>query len=148
CNTTTIYIWWSLHEPEDGVFVFNKEEYDFVSFIQIAHSLDLLVIVCVGPYIMTEVHFGGFSYWIMKKQGIAIRRLNKIYYQLIDRYFDQLIPRLVPLQYHLDGNIINFQIEVNSDVPLISFNDAHQYYGYLRDGLIKRGIKNLINILA
>jgi hypothetical protein len=36
----------------------------------------------------------------MKKEGIQIRRPNKIYYDLIDRYFDQLIPRLVPLQYH------------------------------------------------
>ena len=84
----------------------------------------------------------------MKKEGIAIRRPNKIYYQLIDRYFDQLIPRLVPLQYHLGGNIINFQIEDDSDVPIVPFDETHQYYGYLRDGLRKRDIESLINTLA
>ena len=84
----------------------------------------------------------------MKKEGIIIRRPNKVYYELIDRYFDQLIPHLIPLQYHLGGNIINFQIEDDSDVPIITFDETHQYYGYLRDGLIKRGIQTLINTLA
>ncbi|CAF0936848.1 unnamed protein product [Rotaria sp. Silwood1] len=148
CNTITTYIWWALHEPEDGTFVFDKPEYDFVSFIQLAQSLDLLVIVRVGPYITAEVDLGGFPYWIMKLQHIAIRRPNEVYYQLIDRYFDQLIPRLAPLQYHLGGSIIDFQVEDDSDVPLISFDDTHSYYGYLRDGLIKRGIQSLISTLA
>lgn len=67
------------------------------------------MIVRVGPYITAEVDFGGYPYWIVKKEGIIIRRPNEVYYQLIDRYFDQLIPRLAPLQYHLGGNIINFQ---------------------------------------
>ncbi|CAF0837620.1 unnamed protein product [Adineta steineri] len=148
CNTVTTYIWWALHEPEDGLFVFNKPEYDFVSFIKTAQSLELLVIVRVGPYITAEVDFGGYPYWIMKRQEIIIRRPNKIYYELIDRYFDQLIPYLLPLQYHLGGNIINIQIEDDSDVPIISLDETHQYYEYLRDGLIKRGIQTLINTLA
>ncbi|CAF0825769.1 unnamed protein product [Adineta ricciae] len=148
CNTITTYIWWALHEPEDGIFVFDKPEYDFVSFIKLAHSLGLLVIVRVGPYITAEVDFGGYPYWIMKKEGIFIRRPNKMYYQLIDRYFDKLISYFVPLQYHLGGNIINFQIEDDSDVPIIPFDETHQYYGYLRDGLLKRGIQTLINTLA
>jgi hypothetical protein len=76
----------------------------------------------------------------MKKQGIALRRSNKLHYELI--------PRFVPLQYRLGGNIINFQIEDDSDVPIISFDETHQYYKYLRDGLIQRGIKTLINTLA
>jgi len=84
----------------------------------------------------------------MKKEGIAIRRPNKVYYELIDRYFDQLIPRLVPLQYHLGGNIINIQIEDDSDVPIITFDETHQYYKYSRDGLFHRGIKTLINTLV
>ncbi|CAF1399137.1 unnamed protein product [Rotaria sordida] len=60
----------------------------------------------------------------------------------------QLISRLASLQYHLDGSIINFQIKDDSDVSLISFDETHSYYGYLRDGLIKRGIRSLINTLA
>jgi beta-galactosidase len=84
----------------------------------------------------------------MKKDGIVIRRPNKIYYELIDRYFDQLVPRLLPLQYHLGGNIINIQIEDDSDVPIIPFDETHQYYEYLHDGLTKRGIQTLINTLA
>ena len=148
CNTITTYIWWALHEPEDGLFVFDKAESDFLSFIRLAQSLDLLVIVRVGPYITAEVDFGGYPYWIVKKQGIIIRRPNEVYYQLIDRYFDQLIPRLVPLQYHLGGNIINFQVEDDTDISGFSVNGTHEYFGYLRDGLLKRGIQSLINTLA
>lgn len=128
--------------------MFNKPEYDFLSFIQLAQSLDLLVIARIGPYITAEVDLGGFPYWMMKRPELAIRRPNKVYYELVDRYLDQIIPRLAPLQYHLGGNIINFQIEDDTDVPIISLNDTHSYYGYLRDGLHKRGIQSLINTLA
>jgi len=64
----------------------------------------------------------------MKKQGIALRRPNKLHYELI--------PRLVPLQYRLGRNIINFQIEDDSNVPIISFDEIHQYYKYLITGWI------------
>ncbi|CAF1538891.1 unnamed protein product, partial [Didymodactylos carnosus] len=148
CNTVTTYIWWALHEPEDNTFVFDKAEYDFAAFLNVAHSLDLLVIVRVGPYITAEVDFGGFPYWITKKNNIAIRRPNQVYYELIDRYFDKMIPLLVPLQYNQGGCIINFQIEDDTDVPLISFKDTHAYYSYLRDALVKRGIHSLINTLS
>jgi beta-galactosidase len=106
------------------------------------------VIICVGPYITTEVDFGKYPYWMVKKEGIVIRRPNKVCYQLIDRYFDQLIPRLIPLQYYLGDNIINFHIEVDSDISIISVNETHQHYEYLRDGLRRRGIQSLINKLA
>jgi beta-galactosidase len=160
-NTVTMYLHWALHQPEPHIFVLPKDNprLDFVRFIQIAGSLGLQVIVRVGPYITAEVDFGGFPYWIQKVPGIAIRRPNDAYYALIDAYFDQIIPLLAPLQYNVptgsdDGNsgpggpIINFQVEDDTDVPLISDADTHAYYSFLAQGLRKRGIVQPINVLA
>ena len=53
----------------------------------------------------------------------------------VDRFFDNLIPLLVPLQYNgYGGPIIDIQVEDDTtiDVPV---SVTHQYYSYLKDGL-------------
>ena len=152
-NTITLYVHWALHQPEPtGGFVRPESDprLDFVSFIKLAGDLGLYVIVRVGPYITAEVDFGGFPYWIQNVPGIAIRRPNAAYYALIDDYFDFLVPYLVPLQYNngTGGPIIDFQIEDDTDVPIIPDADTHAYYSYLLEGLRSRGIIALVNVLA
>src|SRR4051812_29305785 len=80
--------------------------------------------------------------------GLELRRPNAAYYAAIDAYWDWLIPLLAPLQYSAGGPIIDFQIEDDTDVPLIPIDDTHAYYGWLRDGLRNRGITSLISTLA
>lgn len=50
------YIPWNYHETERGQFDFTGGQ-DVEKFLQIAHSLDLLVILRPGPYICAEWEF-------------------------------------------------------------------------------------------
>ena len=49
-NTIQTYVPWNLHEPRPGQFNFNRSA-DLLSFLKLAHELDLLVMLRVGPYI-------------------------------------------------------------------------------------------------
>lgn len=52
-NAVTTYVEWSLHNPRDGIYVWN-EIADIEQFIRIAVEEDLLVILRPGPYICAE----------------------------------------------------------------------------------------------
>ena len=109
CNTLTVYVHWALHEPQRDAFEITAQT-DFVRIIQLAVSLDLVVIARVGPYITAETDFGGFPYWLTLEPGMQLRRPNVAFYARIDKFFDFVIPKLVPLQYSKGGPIIDFQV--------------------------------------
>ncbi len=44
--------------------------------------------------------------------------MNSQYISLVDRYFDQLISLVEPLQYNQGGPIIDFQIEDDTDTSI------------------------------
>jgi len=145
-NTITTYVNWALHEPQPGQFNFTGD-YDVVKWIKTAQANGLLVIARIGPYITAETDFGGLPWWLNLYPEMKLRRNDPNYLKLVDRYFDQLMPLLVPLQYSHGGPIINFQIEddTTADIPV---DDTKAHYLYLYNALRKRGIDSLINTLA
>lgn len=52
-NAVTTYVEWSLHNPRDGVYIWNGIG-DIERFIQLAADEDLYVILRPGPYICAE----------------------------------------------------------------------------------------------
>lgn len=52
-NAVTTYIEWSLHNPRDGVYIWDGIG-DIERFIQLAADEDLYVILRPGPYICAE----------------------------------------------------------------------------------------------
>jgi len=146
-NTITTYFNWAMHEKQPGQFDFSGD-LDIVKYIQTADELGLLVIARVGPYITAEVDFGGFPYWLANVSGgMELRTTDPTFLYYVDRYWDQLIPLLAPLQYSRGGPIIDFQIEDDTDTKIPS-EKVKPYYSYLRDGLRKRDIDVLINTLT
>lgn len=49
-NTIQTYVPWNVHELRPGRLNFNGSA-DLLSFLKLAHELDLLVMLRVGPYI-------------------------------------------------------------------------------------------------
>ncbi|WP_068619850.1 glycoside hydrolase family 35 protein [Paenibacillus tuaregi] len=138
-NTVETYIAWNVHEPEEGGFNFTGMA-DVVKFIELAGSLGLRVIVRPSPYICAEWEFGGLPAWLLKYDEIQLRCMNKAYLDKVDRYYDELIPRLVPLQSTHGGPVIAVQVENEYG----SYGNDTAYLEYLRDGLIRRGIDVLL----
>ena len=49
-NTVTTYIPWNAHEPAPGEFDFS-DTLNIIRFLEVAQSLELYVILRIGPYI-------------------------------------------------------------------------------------------------
>jgi len=92
-NTVETYVAWNIHEPKPGKFCFGGIA-DIVRFIKTAWDLGLFVIVRPGPYICAEWEFGGLPAWLLAEPDIELRCYNKAFLDRVDRFYDELLPRL------------------------------------------------------
>ncbi|XP_007946923.2 beta-galactosidase-1-like protein 3 [Orycteropus afer afer] len=138
-NTLTTYVPWNLHEPERGKFYFSGN-LDLEAFIRMAAELGLWVILRPGPYICSEIDLGGLPSWLLQDPDLKLRTTNKDFVDAVDHYFDHLIPRVIPLQYHWGGPIIAVQVENEYG----SYNKDKDYMPYVQQALLQRGIVELL----
>lgn len=135
CNTVETYIAWNFHEPRKGQFRFSGMA-DVERFVRIAQDVGLYVILRPSPYICAEWEFGGFPAWLLKEDGVRLRCYDEAYLGHVMDYYDELIPRLVPLQVTHGGPVLMMQVENEYG----SYGDDKQYLAAIRDGLISRGV--------
>lgn len=138
-NTVETYIAWNVHEPREGEFDFAGMA-DVESFIRLAGELGLHVIVRPSPFICAEWEFGGLPAWLLSYSDLQLRCRDPLYLAKVDRYYDELIPKFVPLLSTKGGPIIAVQIENEYG----SYGNDTGYLDYLRKGLIDRGIDVLL----
>jgi beta-galactosidase len=138
-NAVETYIPWNFHEPEEGRFVFDGMA-DVERFIRLAGELGLYVIVRPSPYICAEWEFGGLPAWLLADPGMRLRCDYKPFLDKVDRYYDVLVPRLLPLLSTNGGPIIAMQIENEYG----SYGNDRRYLEYLRQALIRRGVDVLL----
>lgn len=134
-NTVETYIPWNFHEPRKGAFDFTGMR-DVERFVRLAQELGLYVILRPSPYICAEWEFGGLPAWLLAGQDMRLRCSDPAFMQNVMDYYDELIPRLVPLQITHGGPVILMQVENEYG----SFGDDKAYLAALRDGLIARGV--------
>ena len=111
-NSVQTYVAWNIHEPVHGQYNFEGDA-DLVSFIELANSVGLLVILRPGPYICAEWEFGGYPSWLlMKNSSISLRTMdNKQYLSYAESWLSVLLPKIKPLLYSNGGPIISVQVE-------------------------------------
>ena len=134
-NTVETYCAWNLHEEEEGKFDFSGR-LDVVRFIELAEELGLYVIVRPGPYICAEWELGGLPAWLLKDESRRLRTDEGDYLSYVKRYFDQLIPRLLPHMQTRGGKIILFAAENEYG----SFGNSTRYMNTCADLLKSYGI--------
>uniref|UniRef100_G1RPR3 Beta-galactosidase n=1 Tax=Nomascus leucogenys TaxID=61853 RepID=G1RPR3_NOMLE len=138
-NTVTTYVPWNLHEPERGKFDFSGNM-DLEAFVLMAAEIGLWVILRPGPYICSEMDLGGLPSWLLQDPQLLLRTTNKGFIEAVEKYFDHLIPRVIPLQYRQGGPVIAVQVENEYG----SFNKDKTYMPYLHKALLRRGIVELL----
>lgn len=139
CNTVETYVAWNVHQPARDVTTFDGFA-DLGGFLDIAAEEGLDAIVRPGPYICAEWENGGFPGWILADRNLRLRNRNAPYLKLVDSWFDQLIPVIAQRQATRGGNVVMVQVENEYG----SFGDDKAYLAHLRDGLIARGIEELL----
>ncbi|MFF2273743.1 glycoside hydrolase family 35 protein [Agromyces sp. NPDC058136] len=138
-NTVDTYIAWNFHERRRGEIDWAGWR-DLEGFIALAGELGLDVIVRPGPYICAEWDNGGFPAWLSGTPGMRLRSSHPAYLDAVDRWFDELLPRLAPLQAAHGGPIVAVQLENEYG----SYGDDADYLAWLHDRLLAGGITELI----
>jgi beta-galactosidase len=134
-NTLETYVAWNVHEPEEGQFRFDGMA-DVEGFIRLAGGLGLHVIVRPSPYICAEWEFGGLPAWLLKYPDMRLRCFDPTFLAKVDRYYDELLPRLKPLLCTNGGPVIALQIENEYG----SYGSDKRYLDYLKSAMLKRGM--------
>ncbi|KAM9975015.1 hypothetical protein ACTFIW_008488 [Dictyostelium discoideum] len=109
-NTIQTYIPWNVHQPNG----FNTElvaTNDLIEFLKQAQQIGLNVILRPGPYSCAEWELGGFPYWILEQQPIALRSSDSVFISAVIAYWSRLLPLLEPLLFTNGGPIIMVQVE-------------------------------------
>ncbi|MDP9867931.1 MULTISPECIES: glycoside hydrolase family 35 protein [Streptosporangium] len=130
-NTVETYVPWNLHEPRPGEFTFTGLA-DVEGFLTAAEKAGLYAIVRPGPYICAEWENGGIPAWLEFRQRCHDPR----WLEPVDRWFDELIPRIAARQVGRGGNVLMVQVENEYG----SYGDDHVYLRHLASGLTRRGI--------
>jgi beta-galactosidase len=136
CNCIETYIPWNWHEESEGVWDFADDK-DLGTFLKKCEERNLYVILRPGPYICAEWDFGGLPWWLSSKENMKYRCYHEPFLYYVDRYFDELVPRILPHLITNSGTVIMVQVE--NEFQALGKPDK-KYMEYLRDGLITRGI--------
>lgn len=137
-NTVDTYVAWNFHERVEGEARFDGWQ-DVERFIRIAGEVGLDVLVRPSPYICAEWSNGGIPFWLSGRTD-SLRTSDPAYLAAVDAWYDELIPRLVPLQAAYGGPIVAVQVENEYG----SFGSDVGYLAHLRDGLRSRGVIEML----
>lgn len=129
-NVVDLYIQWSLHNPEDGVYTWEGIA-NIEQVVQIATEEGLYVILRPGPYICAELDNGGLPYWLASKYPrIKVRTNDANYKDEVAKWYSKLMPQFEKHMYGNGGNIIMVQVE--NEYGAFHACDV-EYKNFLRD---------------
>ncbi|MGW9159218.1 glycoside hydrolase family 35 protein [Microbacterium sp. NPDC055665] len=137
-NTVDTYVAWNFHERVEGDIRFDGWR-DIEGFIRLAGEVGLDVFLRPSPYICAEWSNGGIPFWVSGRVA-ALRTSDPEFLAAVDAWYDELIPRLVPLQASQGGPIVAIQVENEYG----SFGSDAGYLAHLRDGLRRRGMIEML----
>ncbi|XP_015364754.1 PREDICTED: beta-galactosidase-like [Diuraphis noxia] len=137
-NAVSTYVEWSLHEPYPGVYNF-EDIADLEYFLKLVQDEGMYLLLRPGPYISAERDLGGFPFWLLNVVTKNRLRTNDPSYKYyIAKWFNVLMPKIVPFLYGNGGNIIMVQVENEYGTY---YACDHQYMIWLRD-LYKSYVKS------
>ncbi|CAF0972038.1 unnamed protein product [Rotaria sordida] len=114
-NCISLYIFWSYHEIEPGVYDWTSERRNITQFIELAKSEGLLVLLRIGPYVDAEWSYGGLPVWLRqfteKYKDIEVRTVNQLWQMEMQTFTTAVIKHLSPLFASNGGPIFMLQIE-------------------------------------
>lgn len=109
-NTICIYIFWNIHEQQEGVFNFNGNN-DIAAFCRMAQKNGMYVIVRPGPYVCAEWEMGGLPWWLLKKKDIKLREQDPYFMERVKIFEKKVGEQLAQLTIQNGGPIIMVQVE-------------------------------------
>lgn len=138
-NTIGTYVFWNLHEPQQGKYDFSGNN-DIAAFVKTAQEEGLWVILRPSPYVCAEWEFGGYPYWLQKDAGLVVRSKEPKYLQAYKNYIMAVGKELASLQVNHGGNVLMVQIENEYG----SYGSDKEYLDINRKMFIEAGFDGLL----
>ena len=129
-NAVCIYIFWNIHEQQEGQFDFTGQN-DVAEFCRLAQKNGLYVIVRPGPYVCAEWEMGGLPWWLLKKKDIRLRERDPYFMERVKIFEQKVGEQLAPLTIQRGGPIIMMQVENEYG----SYGEDKPYVSEIRDML-------------
>jgi beta-galactosidase len=129
-NTICLYVFWNIHEPEEGQFDFSGNN-DIAAFCKLAQKHGMYLILRPGPYVCAEWEMGGLPWWLLKKQDIALRTQDPYFMERVRLFMSEVGNQLGDLQLANGGNILMVQVE-------------NEYGSYAIDKAYIAGIRDIV----
>ncbi len=109
-NTICIYIFWNIHEQQEGVFDWSGNN-NVAEFCRLAQKNGMYVIVRPGPYVCAEWEMGGLPWWLLKKKDIKLREQDPYFMERVKIFETEVGKQLSGLTIQNGGPIIMVQVE-------------------------------------
>ena len=129
-NAVCIYIFWNIHEQQEGRFDFSGNN-DVAEFCRLAQKNGMYVIVRPGPYVCAEWEMGGLPWWLLKKKDIRLRERDPYFMERVRIFEEKVGEQLAPLTIQNGGPIIMVQVENEYG----SYGEDKEYVAEIRDCL-------------
>ncbi|KAK9735545.1 hypothetical protein RND81_04G211700 [Saponaria officinalis] len=106
------YVFWNLHEPQQGQYDFSGRN-DLVKFIKEIQAQGLFVCLRIGPYIESEWNYGGLPFWLHDIPGISYRTDNEPFKMYMQNFTTKIVNMMKSENLYASqgGPIILSQIE-------------------------------------
>jgi len=110
-NAVCAYLFWNLHEWEEGRFDWEGRR-DAAEFCRLAQEEGLWVILRPGPYVCAEWEMGGLPWWLLKNpENDFLRTRDPAFVEPARRWLAEVGRVLGPLQVSRGGPILLVQVE-------------------------------------
>jgi beta-galactosidase len=127
-NTVCLYVFWNIHEPEEGQFDFTGQN-DVAAFCRLAQKHGMYVIVRPGPYVCAEWEMGGLPWWLLKKKDIRLREQDPYFMERVQKFEQEVGRQLSGLTVENGGPILMVQVENEYG----SYGEDKPYVSAIRD---------------
>ncbi|KAK7404379.1 hypothetical protein VNO78_05239 [Psophocarpus tetragonolobus] len=92
-NVIQTYVFWNIHEPEQGKFRIDPE-YDYIKFMKLVHEKEMYITLRLGPFIQAEWNHGGLPYWLREIPEIIFRSNNEPFKLHMKNYVSTIVKTL------------------------------------------------------
>ena len=108
-NILSTYVFWNVHEEEEGVFRFDGCR-NLRAFLELCEKHRMMVIMRIGPFAHGEMRNGGLPDWLYGKP-YDVRENNPGFLEAVRRLFRQLHRQMDGHYFSQGGCIVGTQIE-------------------------------------
>lgn len=108
------YVFWNLHEPQQGQFYFSGRA-DLVRFLKEIQAQGLYACLRIGPFIESEWTYGGLPFWLHDIPGMVYRSDNQPFKYHMKRFVSRIVNMMKSEKLYASqgGPIILSQVKSN-----------------------------------